>query len=52
MTEQQDRIAALIVFLIGLVIVYTALSAECATGGSCTFASGQWFEWIATTFFD
>lgn len=51
MTQRQDRIAALIAFLIGLVIVYTSLSANCATGGSCTFANGDWFDWIATTFF-
>lgn len=52
MTERQERIATVIAFVVVMFIMYTNLSAECATGGSCTFASGQWFEWIATTFFD
>lgn len=49
MTEKQDRVAALVVFCIGLLIVYTVLSAECAAGGDCTFANGAWFDWLATT---
>lgn len=41
----KQRIAA---FLALLILGYTVLSADCATGGSCTFASGDWFDWIAT----
>lgn len=36
------------VLLIGL-IVYTTASADCATGGDCTIASGEWFNWLAKT---
>lgn len=32
-----------------IVLAYITLSADCATpGGSCTFANGDWFNWIAT----
>ncbi len=48
--ERKDRKLAFMAFIVLLVIVYTSLSADCATGGSCTFASGTWFDWIATTF--
>lgn len=37
------------ILLIGLVL-YTTASADCATtGGSCTFANEEWFNWLATT---
>lgn len=36
-----------VVLLIGG-LVYTNLSADCDTGGDCTFANGAWFNWIAT----
>lgn len=29
-------------------LVYTSLSADCSTGGSCDFTNGAWFNWIAT----
>lgn len=41
----KQRIA---VFLVLLILGYTILSADCFFGGSCTFANGDWFNWIAT----
>lgn len=38
----------IVAFLVLLILGYTILSANCATGGSCRFASGYWFNWIAT----
>lgn len=45
----KDRKFALMGFAIGMVIIYANLSAYCATGGSCIFANGDFFHWIATT---
>jgi hypothetical protein len=47
-TERRDRKYAAVAFAILLVIGYTIASAGCATSGSCTFASANWFNWIAT----
>jgi hypothetical protein len=39
----------IIAFTVLLILTYTILSADCAFGGSCTVANGDWFNWIATT---
>jgi len=38
----------IIAFTVLLILTYTILSADCAFGGSCTVANGDWFNWIAT----
>lgn len=30
----------------GIVLIYVILSADCATGGSCTFANGDLANWL------
>ncbi|MBI2439332.1 MAG: hypothetical protein HYV45_01875 [Candidatus Moranbacteria bacterium] len=40
-------------FLLAIVVValgYTVASADCAIGGSCTFANGDWFNFVADIF--
>ena len=44
----KDRKFAVATFVVLLALGYTILSAVCSTGGDCTFANGNWFNWIAT----
>ena len=45
----KDRKFALLGFVVLVALGYTILSADCSTGGNCTLASRDWFDWIATT---
>lgn len=47
--KSEKRMSVLVIGAVVLILlVYTLLSADCAVGGSCTFANGDWFNWIAT----
>jgi hypothetical protein len=35
-----------IAIMVGIAIVYASLSANCATGGDCTFANGDLANWL------
>ena len=45
----KDRKFALMGFVVLVALGYTILSADCSTGGNCTLANADWFNWIATT---
>ena len=46
----KDRKFAVIASVVLVALGYTILSADCSTGGNCTLARRDWFDWIATTF--
>ncbi len=35
-----------VAIMIGIAILYASLSANCATGGDCTFANGDLANWL------
>jgi len=44
--EKLDRRYALAAIIFGIAISYTGLSANCAAGGRCDFASGHFANWL------
>ena len=46
MEQKKSRIFTVIAFIVLIVLGYTSMSANCATGGDCTFSSGGWGNWL------
>lgn len=46
MTKSMERNLTLAAFLMLLIVSYVILSANCATGGSCTFANADLASWF------
>lgn len=50
--DKESILCALLGLGCFLAVVYAILSANCATGGSCDFASGDFANWLFTKLTD